>query len=255
MIELSTGDNQVFSAYRADPEGAPRGAVVVLQDVFGVTADIRKLADGFAAAGYVAVAPALFDKVKASTELDCSDDGESAGRGLVAEVGTEWPLSAIQATVDSVQDAGKVAVVGFSWGGYLAYHAANRVRGLACAIGYYAGGILDGSREKRRVPTLLHFAEHDAYLPEEDIVQFRAARPDVSAFLYPGASHGFSCAASATYDASAAQAAQERTLFWISQYVVGQGPVLLKNAGAYAQAKTDKKGRKQADSDMGPPDA
>lgn len=253
MIELTMGEEQKFSAYRADPEGAPKGAVIVLQDVFGVDDTIRKLTDGFAAAGYVAIAPALFDKVQASLELTPS--AESEGRSLAAQVGTEWSLSAIQAAVDAVKDAGKVAIVGYSWGGYLAYHSANRVRGVACAIGYYADGVLDGASEKRRVPTLLHFAEHDPLFPEEDIIRFRAARPDVSAYLYPGVSHGFSCGTGDAYDAAAAQLAQDRTLFWISQYVIGQGPVQLKNAGAYAQAKTERKGKKKTDDDLGPPEA
>jgi len=253
MIELTTGEDLKISAYRADPEGAPKGAVVVLQDVFGVTESIRKLADDFAAAGYVAIAPALFDKVKSSIEL--APDAEAEGRGIAAEVGTEWPLSAIQAAVEAVKDAGKVAVVGYSWGGYLAYLSANKVKGVSCAVGYYADGVLEGAREKRRVPTLLHFAENDPYIPEDDIILFRAARPDVSAFLYPGAAHGFSAAATPSYDEGAAELAKERTLFWLSQFIVGQGPVQLKNAGAYAQAKTEKKGKKKTGDDMGPPDA
>ncbi|MFG1375089.1 alpha/beta fold hydrolase [Xanthobacter oligotrophicus] len=250
MIEV-TANEVKFSAYRADPEGTPKGAVVVLQDVFGVNADIRKIADGFAAAGYVAVAPSLFDKVKSNIELDASADAE--GRSLTAELGTEWPIEAIQATVDTVKDAGKVALVGYSWGGYLAYLAANKVKGLACAIGYHADGLLEGVMEKRRIPTLIHFAEQDPLVSEEDRIQFRARRPDVSAFSYPEAARGFGYAAGPAYNAEAAEKAQERTLFWISQYVVGQGPVLLKNAGAYAQAKTEKKSKKKADDDMGPP--
>ncbi|MFG1352412.1 dienelactone hydrolase family protein [Xanthobacter autotrophicus] len=250
MIEV-TANEVKFSAYRADPEGTPKGAVVVLQDVFGVNADIRKIADGFAAAGYVAVAPSLFDKVKSNIELDASADAE--GRSLTAELGTDWPIEAIQATVDTVKGAGKVALVGYSWGGYLAYLAANKVKGLACAIGYHADGLLEGVMEKRRIPTLIHFAEQDPLMPEEDRVQFRARRPDVSAFSYPDASRGFGYEAGPAYNAEAAEKAQERTLFWISQYVVGQGPVLLKNAGAYAQAKTEKKPKKKADDDMGPP--
>lgn len=250
MIEV-TANEVKFSAYRADPEGTPKGAVVVLQDVFGVNADIRKIADGFAAAGYVAVAPSLFDKVKSNIELDASADAE--GRSLTAELGTEWPIEAIQATVDTVKDAGKVALVGYSWGGYLAYLAANKVKGLACAIGYHADGLLEGVMEKRRIPTLIHFAEQDPLVSEEDRIQFRARRPDVSAFSYPEAARGFGYVAGPAYNAEAAEKAQERTLFWISQYVVGQGPVLLKNAGAYAQAKTEKKPKKKADDDMGPP--
>ena len=251
MIEV-TANEVKFSAYRADPEGTPKGAVVVLQDVFGVNADIRKIADDFAAAGYVAVAPSLFDKVKSNIELDASADAE--GRSLTAELGTEWPIEAIQATVDTVKGAGKVALVGYSWGGYLAYLAANKVTGLACAIGYHAEeGILDGMSEKRRIPTLMHFAEADPAIAEADMIQFRARRPDVSAFSYPGANRGFSYKANPAYDAAAADQAMERTLFWISQFVVGQGPVQLKNAGAYALAKTEKKGKKKADDDMGPP--
>ncbi|MET3356410.1 dienelactone hydrolase family protein [Xanthobacter autotrophicus] len=250
MIEV-TANEVKFSAYRADPEGTPKGAVVVLQDVFGVNADIRKIADDFAAAGYVAVAPSLFDKVKSNIELDASADAE--GRSLTAELGTEWPIEAIQATVDTVKGAGKVALVGYSWGGYLAYLAANKVTGLACAIGYHADGLLEGVMEKRRIPTLIHFAEQDPLVSEEDRIQFRARRPDVSAFSYPDATRGFGYPAGPAYQAEAAEKAQERTLFWISQYVVGQGPVLLKNAGAYAQAKTEKKGKKKADDDMGPP--
>ncbi|MDI4664473.1 dienelactone hydrolase family protein [Xanthobacter autotrophicus] len=250
MIEVTANDVK-FSAYRADPEGTPKGAVVVLQDVFGVNADIRKIADGFAAAGYVAVAPALFDKVKSNIELDASADEE--GRSLTTELGTEWPIEAIQATVDTVKDAGKVALVGYSWGGFLAYLAANKVSGLACAIGYHADGLLEVVMEKRRIPTLIHFAEKDPLISEEEIIQFRARRPDVSAFSYPEATRGFGYAAGPAYNAEAASKAQERTLFWISQYVVGQGPVQMKNGGAYAQAKTEKKGKKKADDDMGPP--
>lgn len=252
MVEV-TASNVKFSAYRADPEGAPKGAVVVLQDVYGVTSDIRQIADGFAAAGYVAVAPSLFDKVKSDIELDAAATDE--GKALTEEVGTDWSLEAIQATVDAVKDAGKVALVGYAWGGFLAYTAANKVKGLACAIGYHAQeDILDGMSEKRRIPTLIHFAEADPAIPEADRVQFRARRPDVSAFSYPGASRGFTFKASSAYDPAAADQAMERTLFWISQYVVGQGPVQLKNAGAYALAKTEKKGKKKSGGDdMGPP--
>lgn len=249
MIELSAGET-AFAAYRADPTESPKGAVIVLQDVFGLDSDIRAATDSFAAAGYVAIAPALFDKIKPDLTLAASAAGE--GCALAAQLGAEWPLAAIQAAIDAVKDAGKVALVGYSWGGTLAYHAANRVRGVSCSIGYYADGILEGAREKRRVPTLLHFAERDELLSEDDMLQFRAARPDVSSYIYPGTQHGFSSASA--LEPAAAALAQERTLFWISQYVVGQPPVQLKNAGAYAQAKTERKGKKSGGGDMGPPE-
>ncbi len=254
MIELTADDAYKFSAYRADPADAPKGAVVIVQDVFGINADIRKIADDFAAKGYVAVAPALFDRVQAGVELPYDDEGLSAGVNLMQQVETERSLGDIQAAVDAVKDVGKVAVIGYSWGGYLAYVAGNRVNGIACAIGYYGVGIVDDFREKRKIPTLLHFAESDPLIPMQDVVQFRAYRPDVSAFSYPAATQGFNCAERDSYNAAAAQTALDRTLFWISQYVEGQKPIALKNAGSYAQAKVDKKKKKkEAADDLGPP--
>lgn len=251
MIEITASD-VTFSAYRADPEGAPKGAVVILQDVYGVTADIRAIADGYAAAGYVAVAPALFDKVRPGVELDAA--GAEEGRALTAELGTDWPLAAIAATVEAVRPAGKVALVGYSWGGLLAYLAGNRVSGLACAVGYHAEGLGATASEKRRIPTLIHFAEADAQVPEEERIQFRARRPDVSAFSYPGAARGFAFPANPAFDATVAETARTRTLGWMAQYVVGAPPAQMKNAGAYAQAKTEKKGKKKPEGDdLGPP--
>ncbi|MCK9915669.1 dienelactone hydrolase family protein [Microbacteriaceae bacterium K1510] len=254
MIELTANDGHKFTAYRADPADTPKGAVVVLQEVFGVNDHIRKIADGFAAKGYVAIAPSLFDRVKTGVALGYDDDSRADGLRLTEELGTETPLADIQATVDAVKDAGKVAVVGYDWGAYLAYLSGNRVGGIACTIGYYGGEIVNHYREKRKVPTLLHFAEDDALIPFEQVVQFRASRPDVSSFTYPSTAHSFNCEESGTYNEDSAQKALERTLFWISQYVEGQAPILLKNAGYYAQAKTERKKKKKEDGDdMGPP--
>lgn len=252
MIELTAADGHRFSAYRAEPAGDPKGAVVVLQEVFGVNPHIRKLTDSLAAKGYVAIAPALFDRVEAGVELGYDEASLSQGLDLIKQLGVERPLGDIQATVEAVKTAGKVAVVGYGWGGYLAYVSANRVGGLACAIGYYGGGIVDAYREKRRIPTLLHFGEADPLIPFDEVIQFRAHRPDVSAFSYPAAGHGFNCDERDSYNEGAARQAQDRTLFWISQYLEGQAPIALKNAGSYAQAKTEKKRKKKQD-DLGPP--
>ncbi len=254
MIELTAGDGHKFSAYRADPAEAPKGAVVVVQEVFGVNPHIRKIADSYAAKGYVAIAPSLFDRVKAGVELGYDEGSLAEGLSLMQRAGLEQPLGDIQATVDAVKSAGKVAIVGYCWGGYLAYVSANRVSGVACAVGYYGGGIESDYREKRKVPTLLHFGENDPLIPFEQVTQFRAHRPEVSAFAY-AAGHGFNCDERESYNEEAAQTARERTLFWISQYVEGQPPITLKNAGAYAQQKTDKKKKKKAAAgdDLGPP--
>lgn len=251
MIDLVAADGHKFSAYRADPPEKPKGAVVVLQEVFGVNPHIRKLADDFAAKGYVAIAPALFDRVKGGVELGYDETCFSEGLELMKQVESAGSLCDIQASVDSVKDTGKVAVVGYCWGGYLAYRSANQVNGLACAVGYYGAGIAE-YREKRKIPTLLHFGEADPLIPMEEITQFRADRPEISSFVYP-AGHGFNCDERDSYNGEAAAKALERTLFWISQYVEGQPPIALKNAGAYAQAKTEKKKKKKEADDMGPP--
>ncbi len=253
MIELTAGDGHKFSAYRAVPASPPKGAVVVIQEMFGVNSHIRKLADGFATLGYVAIAPSLFDRAKAGIELGYGEADAAEGLDLARQTGDERPLADIQAAADAVKEAGKVAIVGYGWGGYLAYLSANRVTGLACAIGYYGGGIAEDFRQKRKVPTLLHFGESDPLIPFEAVSQFRACRPDVTAYSYP-AGHGFNCEERDGYDEAAASQAYERTLFWISQYVVGQPPILLKNAGAYTAASTGKKKKPAAAMDDGPPE-
>ncbi len=254
MIELTAGDGHKFSAYRADPDGTPKGAVVVVQDCFGINPQIRRIADEFAAKGYLAIAPSLFDSVKTDVALGYDESGLAAGLELTQQVGTERAIGDIQGAVDAVRSAGKITIVGYGWGGYLAYLSANRVSGVACTVGYYGDGIVEDYREKRKVPTLLHFGEDDPLIPFEDVGQFRSHRPDVSAFSYPGASHAFNCDDRDSYHEEAAKTALERTLLWISQYVEGQPPIALKNAGAYAQAKVEKKKKKKETADdLGPP--
>lgn len=250
---MTAADGHIFNAYRAEPAEAPKGAVVVLQEIFGVNPHIKAMADSFAAEGYLAVAPQLFDRVRKDVALGYDEAAMNEGLQLMGQVGNEAPLADIQAAVEAVKSAGKVAVVGYCWGGYLAFRSANLVKDLACAIGYYGAGIEREHGEKRKIPTLLHFGEADPLIDFEDVIQFRANRPDVSAFSY-AAGHGFNCNERDSYNEEAAQKARERTLFWISQFVVGQPPVRLKNAGAYAQAKTDKKKKKKSGGDdMGPP--
>lgn len=254
MIELTAGDGHKLSAYRADPDGTPKGAVVVVQDIFGINPQIRKITDEFAAKGYVAIAPSLFDAVKADVALGYDEGGRAEGLELAQRVGTERAIADIQQAVDAVKSTGKVTIVGYGWGGYLTYLSANRVSGVACTVAYYGDGIVDDYREKRKVPTLLHFGENDPLIPFEEVGQFRSQRPDVSAFSYPGAAHAFNCDDRDSYHDEAATAARERTLLWISQYVEGQPPIALKNAGAYAQAKVEKKKKKkEAADDLGPP--
>jgi len=255
MIELTATDGHSLSAYRADPTDTPKGAVVILQDEAGVNPHLCKIADGFAAKGYVAIAPSLFDRAKPGISFGYDEASLAKGTEVSRQIAAEQALVDIQAAVDAVKDAGKVAIVGYSWGGDLAYASSNCIDGVACVIAYSGSATVNAYHEKRKVPTLLHFGENDALIPLEQIVQFRCYRPDVSAFTYPNAAHGFDCKARDGFQEEAAHKALDRTLFWISQYVEGQPPLLLKNAGAYAQAKTDRKAKKKKSGadDLGPP--
>jgi carboxymethylenebutenolidase len=248
MINLTATDGHTFTAYRANPADTPKGAIVVLP---GATGDdnISKIAGAFAANGYLAIAPSLSPPSVADEPAGADAIAETAVQDAAAQV-----LGEIQSAVDSVKNCGKVALVGYGAGGGLAYAVANRVNGVACAVSYYGTGIVDNYGEKRKIPMLLHFGESDPLVPFEEVSQFRAYRPEVSAFSYPGAAHDFDTDGTESYDEPAAKLALERTLTWISQYVVGAPPAALKNAGAYAQAKVEKKKKtKSAADDMGPP--
>jgi carboxymethylenebutenolidase len=243
-VTLTANDGHTFLAHRTEPAATPVGAIVVLPDRTDPNGKLRKVADELAANGYVVIAPALSFPVATGE----ADDADNAPQDPVMPL-----IGEIQSTVDSVKDCGKVALLGYGVGGGLAYVAANCVAGVACAISYYATGIVEWIGPKRKIPTLLHFGEADSVVPFPEVNQFRACHPEVSAFSYPGAAHEFDADGQAGYDEAASRLAHERTLAWISQYVVGQPPVTLKNAGAYALAKTDKKKKKSGGDDVGPP--
>src|SRR5260221_5622157 len=157
-IELAAADGHKFSAYRAEPSGKPRGAIIVVQEIFGLNNHMRRVTDGFAAQGYLAISPALFDRTKRGIELGYDQAAIASGRELRGAVGDDGPLADIQATIDMAAKGGKVAVIGYCWGGTLAYLSAARLKGIVCAVGYYGGGDPPAPRENR-VPALLHFGQ------------------------------------------------------------------------------------------------
>jgi carboxymethylenebutenolidase len=211
-IELTARDGHRFSAYRADPAGKPRGAVVVLQEIWGVNDHVRRVADGYAADGYVAVAPALFDRVERDVAMDeYTGDTRNRGFAVMQKVRPDDAMLDIAATVDSIAPAGKVAVVGFCFGGRLAWLAAARVSGLSAAVAYYGGGIPGMVAEQPRCPVILHFGERDQHIPVDSVREFSKAHPSLPVYLY-AADHGFNCDQRASYDASSAKLARERTL-------------------------------------------
>jgi carboxymethylenebutenolidase len=219
MIELTASDGHKLAAYRADPPGKPRGAIVVVQEIFGVNHHIRHVTDNFAAQGYLAVAPALFDRTKRGTELGYDGPSIEAGRELRGKVGDDAALLDIQAAIKEAAQGGKVAVIGYCWGGTLAWLSATRLNGLAAAVGYYGGGIAGYSGEKPRVPVLLHFGETDQSIPLSDVEKVRAAHPEIPLHVYKGAGHGFSCDERGSYHAESARVALDRTLGFLQQHI------------------------------------
>ena len=192
-IELTAGDGFKLGGYRAEPTGAPKAAVVVIQEIFGVNHHIRAVCDRFAAEGYVAIAPAIFDRIERNFQSGYSPDEVAVARKFVANPDWDAMLRDTQAAIDAVKDAGPVGIVGFCLGGSVAYAAATKLSGLRAAVGYYGGAVVRFADDKPKVPTELHFGEKDAGIPLSDVEIIRSKRPEVEINLYPGAQHGFGC--------------------------------------------------------------
>ena len=218
--QLRAADGFAFGVYEALPAGEPRGAVVLVQEIFGVNAHIREVADGFAAEGYAALAPALFDRAERDVELGYDDDGVRRGRALAFdERDLDATLRDLQASVEEAGKYGRVGMVGYCYGGLLTWLSACELDGLACASAYYGGGIA-GTLEGRtpRCPLVMHFGAKDAHIPLADVEKIRAALPDVPVHIYD-ADHGFNCDHRASHDADAAARARRRTLALFAEHM------------------------------------
>ncbi len=209
-IKLTASDGHKFDAYIAQPSGKPRGGLVVIQEIFGVNQHIRKVADGYAADGYMCVAPALFDRVKPGVELGYGPNDIPAGRDIRQKLALDDVLKDLKVAVATAGSAGRVGVVGYCWGGSLAFVSATRL-GVQAASGYYGGAIVPHKDEKPGCPTQLHFGERDKGIPLTDVEIIRKARPDVAIYIYP-ADHGFNCDERASWEPVSARIARERTL-------------------------------------------
>ena len=218
-IRLTASDNFQLGAYRADPAAAPKAAVVVIQEIFGVNHHIRSVCDRFASEGYVAIAPAIFDRLEPNFQCGYSPDEIANARKFVAN--PDWPamLRDTQAAIDAVSDVGAVGIIGFCLGGSVAYAAATKLKGLSAAIGYYGGVIVRFADDKPQVPTQLHFGEKDAGIPLADVETIRAKRPEVEIYIYPGAQHGFHCDERASYDKTSADIAWPRSLGFFAKHL------------------------------------
>ncbi len=216
-IRLKAADGHEFDAYVARPQGKPRAAVVVVQEIFGVNSHIRAVTDGYAADGYLAIAPALFDRVQPGFETGYTAEDVAVGRELKDRASIDDAVHDVAAAVEHVRPTGKVAVVGYCWGGTVVWLAAARIDGLACVVPYYAGGIAQYAAEAPHCPVLCHFGDKDTSPTPEQAAAAVAKHPSVIAHYYP-AGHGFNCDLRGSYDAASSKLARERTLAFLAKH-------------------------------------
>jgi len=218
MIELTAADGFRLAAYRADPTAAPRGGLVVAQEIFGVNSHIRNVCDGYAADGYRVIAPALFDRYENDVSIGYSPEDIARGRELKGRADTAAALLDVAAARDALAGSGKIGIVGYCWGGFIAWLSACRLAGFTCSIPYYGGGLLDVGGETPRCPVLAHFGERDHMIPVDGVRKFAAAQPGVEVHIY-AADHGFNCDQRGSFDAAAAKLARERSLQFLRRHL------------------------------------
>ncbi len=219
-IKLTAADDFQLGGYRADPATAPRAAVVVIQEIFGVNHHIRAVCDRLASEGYVAIAPAIFDRLERNFQSGYSPDEVTVARKFVANPDWAAMLRDTQAAIEAVKNVGPVGIIGFCLGGSIAYAAATKLSGLSAAIGYYGGAIVRFADDKPKAPAQLHFGEKDAGIPPSDVETIRAKRPDVEIYIYPSAQHGFHCDERASYDKASADIAWPRSLGFLAKHLM-----------------------------------
>jgi carboxymethylenebutenolidase len=217
-IELTAADGHTFSAYAAGPGDAAR-ALVVVQEIFGVNRHMRRICDDFARQGYAVVCPALFDRTERGVELGYEPADVARGRDLRGTIDAGKTVLDILAAAAALPKAARRGIVGYCWGGTVAWHGATRTSAFQAACGWYGGGIAAAKDEVARCPVQLHFGETDASIPLADVEAIRAAQPDVEVFVYPGAGHGFGCEERGSYSAGDAAVAQERTLAFLARHL------------------------------------
>tara|TARA_R110000787_G_scaffold14814_11_gene45558 strand:+ start:466 stop:1128 length:663 start_codon:yes stop_codon:yes gene_type:complete len=212
MIELTAGDGHTLGAYKAEPSGTPKGGVVVIQEIFGVNKHIRNVADQYAAAGYLAIAPALFDRVEKGLELGYGQEDFGKGRDTRGALKNDGILADVQAAINEAASAGKVGVVGYCFGGAVSWMAATGCDGVAAASCYYGGGIHASKDATPKCPVQFHFGDKDGGIPLNQVAEIKEAQPDIPCFVYDDAGHGFCCDDRESFNAGACERARERTL-------------------------------------------
>lgn len=217
-IELTASDGHKFSAYVAEPAGKPKGALIVVMEIFGVNSHIKRVTDEFAGDGYLAIAPAFFDRVQRGLDVGYSPPEIESARALMQKMNFNDPLKDVEAAKQHVASAGKTGIVGYCWGGALTFKSACNVNGLACAVAYYGGAIPNLANEKPKCPMMFHWGETDHSIPLDKAKEVAEKHKDQIHYFYP-AGHGFNCEQRGSYHAESAKIARERTLEFLKKHI------------------------------------
>lgn len=228
-VQLKAADGVEIPAWVAKPEGPVRGAVVVAQEIFGVNSHIRAVTERFAARGFWAIAPALFTRAQPDVELGYTGDDMQQGRvykTAIDELPGDVAMTDLRAAVQWIaQESGgqKVGMVGFCWGGLLAWRAAAQMPELSAAVSYYGGGMTTPAERVRQplCPVMAHFGRLDTHIPMEGVLEFIQAQPEVQTHLYD-AQHGFNCDVRGSYDEASAVQAKDRTLAFFDAHLAAK---------------------------------
>lgn len=223
-LKLRAQDGHELNAYVSEPATEPVGAIVLIQEIFGINAHIRSVADGYAKDGFVVIAPALFDRIEPGVELKYEGEDLKRAYDFYQKLNPETALLDIAAAYKNVEKLGKgIGVIGFCYGGLMSWLTATRGESLkmqpSCCVGYYPGGIGAVASEEPSCPVMLHFGAKDSHIGVDQIDAVRAAHPEVEIFVYEGAEHGFNCDARSSYNPAAAALARERTLGFLKTHI------------------------------------
>jgi len=214
MIRLEASDGHELDAYLAEPKDKPRGGIVVVQEIFGVNDHIKRVADQYAAEGYRAIAPAMFDRIKGGITPPYSD----IQQGIAYMQQLEWPntLADIEAAAAAVRAAGSVSIVGYCWGGTVAHVAASELD-FDAAVSYYGGGVAKNLDKRPQCPIMYHVGDQDHSIPLTDVERIKSAYPDAVVHVYKGAKHAFNNDDRASYSPADARLAFGRSIEFLRE--------------------------------------
>ena len=219
-INIASKDGHNFGAYIAEPQEQTGQGLVILQEIFGVNTHIREVCDSYSSYGFTSLAPSLFDRTEKNVELNYLEKDIKKGRTLKSKIGWEKPLLDIQASIDFLRkrNCSKIGVLGYCWGGSLAFLSACRLSPDA-TIGYYGGQIIEFYSELPRCPTILHFGSEDTTIPISNVEKISNQHPQIGVYVYKGANHGFNCNKRSDFDSKSSKQALSRTLDHLREHL------------------------------------